>query len=151
MENQVHSNNLINVIERQRQRFHSAFELAPIATFIMSDQGIVMDLNDQAEKMLESPKSTVIGMYFVDFTHPKDKIESLQVANRAKSTGIPQKMLKTYITAKRKLIDSETTVNYVEKNGDSYFITQSADITEKQAVKAKVMETLNGIREISNR
>ena len=138
-------------IEKQALMFNSAFKLSPIATFLVGSDGVIMDANQKAEKMLEVPKSYIIGMNFLDITHPSDHVESVKCVDRAKATGIPQSIVKKYITPYGKETLCDTTVNYIEKNGDSYFVVQSADITERQAIKNKVLDTLECIKEISLR
>jgi PAS domain S-box-containing protein len=137
--------------EKQALIFREIFSISPTPTFLCDPDGKVIDLNYNAEKLLEAPKSTIIGMKFTDFTHPEDINNNIQAIRRAKENGMPQHFQKRYITAKQNSVLCSTIVNYIENNGNSYFIIQLADITERQAVKEKVLATLDNLREIARR
>lgn len=138
-------------LEAQAQMFNTAFKISPIATFVINLDGSVIDVNHKAEKMLEAPKSTIVGMNLEDFTHPDDVAICKKIFTKSILTKKAQKVRKRYITSKGKIVVCDATLNYIDRNGGSYFIAQALDITEKESIKNTVMDTLNELQSIVKR
>ncbi|MFA7219131.1 MAG: PAS domain S-box protein [Synergistaceae bacterium] len=101
--------------------------------------------------MLEADKTTLIGLHFSDITHPEDKEKSLAAYRETKITKNNKKLESRYITPSGKEIVCDTSLNFIDKNGDSYFVTQSANITEREAIKKSVLRTLDELKNIAEK
>src|SRR5690606_14216810 len=48
-------------MQRQKDRFSSLFEAAPVAYIVVDQQGIISDVNRKAVKLLSQAKSSMVG------------------------------------------------------------------------------------------
>ena len=60
------------------RRFRTLFDLAPLGTFLLSSQGVIVDANRAAAEMLGTTRERLIGRSTQDITHPDDVDVSLR-------------------------------------------------------------------------
>ncbi len=54
------------------RRFRTLFDLAPLGTFLVSPDGIVLDVNSAAVELLRRSRESILGRSTHEFTHPDD-------------------------------------------------------------------------------
>ncbi|MBD0269951.1 MAG: PAS domain S-box protein, partial [Cyanobacteria bacterium Co-bin8] len=121
-------------LRRSKERFRALFEDAPDAIFIANQQGILIDVNTNACRLLQYESTELIGKQFVDLL-PQEELpllESVQIALASGETHVGEWRL---IDALGKLLPVEISAKILADGRWQLFVR---DIRDRKAVEAQI-------------
>jgi PAS domain S-box-containing protein len=127
--------NLVNTLAEREERFHRAFDYAPIGMAIVSPTGGWIKINNSLMQLLGYTEEEFLKHTFQDFTHPKDLDLDLQQMHQLLDGKIDSySMEKRYFHKDSHVIWVQLNVSLVrsQAGGPLYFISQIRDITERK-------------------
>ncbi|MCX8028189.1 MAG: PAS domain S-box protein [Thermodesulfovibrionales bacterium] len=146
---------LAELFRESAKRFRVLFEQSPNAILIIELQrGIIMDVNSQAEKLLQDRKVSIIGRHFTSIL--SDNFKNI-AAQDIKSFFISDKdrIVIDIIRADKKVVPVEVVSNVIEIDGKQALCSVFRDISERrryeQFMKNALHEKEMLIREIHHR
>jgi diguanylate cyclase (GGDEF)-like protein/PAS domain S-box-containing protein len=123
------------------QRFRTLFELAPLGTFLVSPESVVLDANPAAVALLGRPREAIVGRPSAEFIHPDDLEESLRrrAALLAGEVGA-YRMEKRYIRGDGSVFWAQLDATLLRDRGDgpATVLGQIQDITVRREHEAEL-------------
>jgi PAS domain S-box-containing protein len=127
--------NMIRAMEEREEKFHQAFDYAPIGMAIVATDGHWIKVNNSLCSLLGYSEEEFLKHTFQDFTHPDDLNIDLNYMHRLLRDEIPSyNMEKRYFHKDGHQIWIYLSVTLVRDadNLPLYFISQIKDITERK-------------------
>jgi len=127
--------NMIRALEEREEKFHQAFDYAPIGMAIVSTEGHWIKVNNSLCSLLGYDEEEFLKHTFQDFTHPDDLDIDLNYMHRLLRDEISSyNMEKRYFHKDGHQIWIYLSVTLVRDadNLPMYFISQIKDITERK-------------------
>lgn len=126
-------------LRESEARFRSTFEGAGTGMTIANADGVYLDVNPAFCRMVGRSREELLGLNFVDITHPDDLAEGLDQVRRLRTGEIDAYSLeKRYVHADGRTVWGHLTVTAVRETdfGPYYEIAQIEDITSRKAAEA---------------
>ena len=129
-------------LRESEQRFRRVFEDGPLGIALVARDYRIIKVNSAFCQMLGYDEADLIGLSFVDFTHPDDVAADLKLAERLFAREIPSYQIeKRYLKKSREIIWAKLNASLVVGSGGEplYGIAMLEDIT---AIKRTQEEAL---------
>lgn len=126
---------LISALEEREEKFHQAFDFAPIGMAMVSPTGEWVRVNNSICRLLGYEVEEFLKHTFQDFTHPDDLDLDLTLMNKLLNQEINNYSIeKRYYHKEGHLVWAMLSVSLVrDREGvPLYFISQIRDITERK-------------------
>ncbi|MES2458921.1 MAG: PAS domain S-box protein [Bacteroidota bacterium] len=126
---------MINLLEENEQRFHHAFDYAPIGMAIVALNGSWIRVNKSLMALLGYGEFEFLDHTFQDFTHPEDLDYDLNLVKQLIAGGIESYNIeKRYIHKEGNIVWANLSVSIVRDQfaRPLYFISQIVNMTERQ-------------------
>ena len=123
------------------ERFHNAFENAPIGVCLVSPEGEFIQVNSELCKIFGYEKEELLNIRFTNLTHPEDIDISLkQVRALLEGVDDSSRIEKRYVRKDGKTIWAimRTTLQRDLSDNPMYFITQILDITTRKKAEEEI-------------
>ena len=130
-------------VEAAEARFRTLFEFAPIGTFLVDDQGHVLDANLAGVEMMGVPRDALLGTRVSELTHPDDRDATREQLNRLMAGEIDSYCLeKRYLLPDGQSIWAQTNVMALRGDPDrpAVAVAQIQDISERRAHEAQLRD-----------
>ena len=126
---------MINLLEENEQRFHHAFDYAPIGMAIVALNGSWIRVNKSLMALLGYEETEFLGHTFQDFTYPEDLDYDLNLVKQLIAGEIESYNIeKRYIHKEGNIVWANLSVSIVRDQFGRplYFISQIVNMTERQ-------------------
>jgi PAS domain S-box-containing protein len=123
-------------LQQSEERFHKAFQNAPIGVALVGLRGNLLESNDALSKMLGYTVSELGSLSLRDITHPDEP--EIDLAYLRKSLGTTGKVLHTekrFVASDGQEMDTLVSVSFIEAGHLPHFILQMTDITQKKRLE----------------
>ncbi len=130
-------------LREAHQRFHSAFEHAPIGMVMADLDGVIMRANPALGRIFGRPTDDLSGQSFESFAHPDDRsISRPEVAGLLSGKSDSYRVEKRYRHADGHDVWASVNVSCVRdhQGSPSYFICQVEDVTESRALRERLAQ-----------
>lgn len=130
-------------LRQSEERFHNAFDTAPIGMALVSLEGRWLEVNDALCQMLGYSEAELLKTGFADITHPEDLDIDEQYVGRLIQGELDHYQLeKRYYCKDGELIDVLLSVSVVhDENGQvEHFVSQIENITLRKTEQQKIHE-----------
>ena len=130
-------------LRQSEERFRKAFEDGPIGIALGSPDFRILKANRALCQMLAYTEQELIGLRFIDITHPEDADRTLQLGRKLFSGEIPGYQLeKRYITKGQRVIWANVTASLIRSSEGQplYALAVIEDISARREAE-QVLET----------
>ena len=136
-------------LDAVRARYLDIYNLAPVGYFILSLEGMILEVNLTAADMLNLPRAAIVKKPIISFVHPEDQHVYYLHRRELLATGKPQpcelRMLKGDGTAFWGLLTATTardSTSNSEQDGDGVMTSRLvlSDISERKRVEDEKAE-----------
>ena len=120
------------------ERFRGCFEAAAIGFALVDTDGRLRAANESLRAMLGYTEAELVGMTFIEFTHPDDRVAAEELRLRVLEGGSKKNHLeKRYLHKDGHIVWVLVAVSLVRSpNGDAaYFVAQMTDITSRKVAE----------------
>jgi diguanylate cyclase (GGDEF)-like protein/PAS domain S-box-containing protein len=121
-------------VARAAERFRTAFDNAPIGMALIAPDGRWSQVNPALCRLLGYTEEELLGMTFLELTHPADRTESLERRLRQLAGDSPElRIEKRYVRSDGKVVWVTVTSTLVrdEDGTPLYTVAQIEDVTER--------------------
>jgi len=128
-------------LREAHERFHSAFENAPIGMVLADLDGIIIRANPALGRILGRNADDLPGQNMDSYTHPDDReLSKSEMARLASSESAGYRIEKRYCHADGHDVWASVNVSCVRDHEKSplYFIGQVEDVTESRALRERL-------------
>ncbi len=130
--------------ERRREaeeKFHSAFERAPIGMALTSLEGRFMQVNPALAELLGLPREVISGMHVADLTHPEDVArDSAAMAAMIAGDTDSYEAEKRYLHADGRAVwvALQATIVHDARGEAEHFLSQIQDVTDRRSYQERL-------------
>jgi len=124
--------------------YREAFDHAPVGICFTSIDGRFLHVNQTLCNFLGYKREELLGMGFIDVTHPDDQEASSEVLRKGlQSQNQKFSLEKRYVTKSGEIVWVWIQTQYVSEaaNEPSFFISHIIDISDKKETERKLLET----------
>ena len=128
-------------LKRSEEKFRDIFNSVSDAIIIMSIDGRILEINDQAIQRDEYTREELLNMSMDDliFVQEKDKIAEYQEMVNLMGSGIFEL---EYVSKHGEIIPIEINVKKIKYNGEDAIIIVSRDISERKQIQRKLYKAM---------
>jgi len=101
-------------IQSSNQRYRELFETVLDGIVVTDQNGIMVEANPAAEKLLGYPKEELSQMFIKDIVHPEDQEKSKHFLKQLQDQGY-------YIDYRGRIIHSDGTIRYIQVNSNAIY------------------------------
>ncbi|MBU6315849.1 MAG: PAS domain S-box protein, partial [Acidobacteria bacterium] len=143
-------------LERARERFRLAFHNAPTGMALSSlGDGTIIDVNDSLERMLDRPRSSLVGSTMDDICHPDERGAMAPLLERVSDNEADGfRVERRFLRGDGGTVWTRTWVSLMDDGeGDTIAIAHIEDITEQRhtAERMEWAATHDGLTGLPNR
>ena len=126
-------------LRQAQERFHAAFEHAPMIVSIVDLDGRILDINETGCEILRTPRAELIGQAAELIIHPDDRALAIEITTR-QITGDPTPAEFRLVTAGEELfvLSQAELVTNDDDPDKTYLITLQVDITERKRLEQEL-------------
>jgi PAS domain S-box-containing protein len=144
---------LIETLRINQDRFHQAFDFAPIGMALVSPKGKWIKVNKSLCELLGYSEKELLRRSFQKLTHPEDLNLDLEYLHRVLRKEISSySMEKRYIHKTKEIVWVQLNVSLVWKDDTPlYFVSQIKNITDRKQAEQEQKKTMLIINDQNNR
>lgn len=134
-----------NNLKMSESAFSGAFENSAVGMSILSNKGILLNINSIFAKNLGYKKKELVGKHLSEITHPEDLNADLQLIKTLKENTKNFSKEKRYICKNGEVMYGVVAISPIEELDGSvhHFIGQIIDITPRVTIEKKLKTLLN--------
>ncbi|MEM7036048.1 MAG: PAS domain S-box protein, partial [Bacteroidota bacterium] len=132
-------------MRESEERFRSLFERSPDAIFLQSEEGYILDVNEEGAKLHGIPREEIVGKHLTDLVPGGEHEAVMESFNKLLSGEVTNTEGRS-VSQQGKVTPVEIRANVIQFQNQKAVILQVRDITERQAAEQRMRKSQAQLR-----